>query len=137
NPDLVNQVLERALTENRLPVVLGSVRALGALAETRAVRPTGRGEPALVRALAYPDRRVQMAAAEAILHIPAAPSPAAAGRVVDVLRRAAAIEAQPKAKPTALVGFADDATADAVAKAAQDIGFDVVKVRSGNEALQR
>jgi CheY-like chemotaxis protein len=137
NPDLVNKVLERALKENRLPVVLGAVRALGDLAETRAIRPTGHGEPALVRALDYPDRRVQMAAAEAMLHIPAAPSPAAAGRVIDVLRRAAAIDVQPKAKPMAMVGFGDEATADAVARAAQASGFDVVKVRSGNEALLR
>jgi CheY-like chemotaxis protein len=137
NPDLLIQVLERALAENRLPVVLGAVRALGDLAETRAVKPTGHGEPALVRALVYPDRRVQMAAAEAMLRIPAAPSPTAAGRVVDVLRRSAVIEAPPKAKPTVLVGFADDATADAVARAAQEIGFEVVKVRSGNEALRR
>jgi CheY-like chemotaxis protein len=137
NPDLVNAVLERGLAENRLPVVLGAVRALGSLAETRAVRPTGHGEPPLVRALSYPDRRVQMAAAEAILRTPAAPSPAAAGRVVDILRRNAAIDAAPKAKPTALVGFADELAADAVAKAARDIGFDVVKVRSGTEALLR
>lgn len=137
NPDLVNAVLERGLAENRLRVVLGAVRALGALADTRAVKPTGHGEPPLVRALSYPDRRVQMAAAEAILRTPAAPSPAAAGRVVDILRRNAAIDAAPKAKPTALVGFADELAADAVAKAARDIGLDVVKVRSGTEALLR
>jgi len=137
NPDLVDQVLDRALTEKRLPVVLGAVRALGDLAETRALKPSGHGEPALVRALNYPDRRVQMAAADALLRIPGAPSPTAAGRVVDVLRRAAAIDPQPRAKPTLLIGFADEGTADAVAQVAQQIGFVVVKARSGKEALVR
>lgn len=137
NPDLVTQVLDRALAEDRLPVILGAVRALGDLAETRANKPSGHGEPALVRALSYPDRRVQMAAADALLRIPSAPSPTAAGRVIDVLRRSAAIEAPPKAKPTVLIGFAEDAAGDAVARAAREIGFDVVKVRSGREALLR
>jgi CheY-like chemotaxis protein len=137
NPDLVILVLERALAEKRTPVVLGAARALGELAEPRALRPTGRGEPALVQALTYPDRRVQMATAEAMLRIPAAPSPTAAGRVVDVLRRAAAIDTETKIKPTALVGFADDAIADAVAAAVRRNGWEVVKVHTGNEALRR
>ncbi len=137
NPDLVIQVLERALAEKRLLVILGAARALGELAEPRALRPTGHGEPALVQALSYPDRRVQMAAADAMLRIPAAPSPTAAGRVVDVLRRSAAIDTETKPKPTALIGFMDDATADAVAGAARRIGWDVVKVHTGNEALRR
>jgi len=146
NPDLVNQLLERALTEDRQPVVLGAVRALGDLAETRALKPTGHGEPALVRAVSYPDRRVQFAAAEDLLRIPAAPSPTAAGRVVDVLARFAAIDPQPKAKPVVLIAFADDAIAEAVARAIrevsfgvgkQEIRFEVEKAASGRAVLQR
>jgi hypothetical protein len=137
NPDLVIAILERALDEHRLPVVLGAVRALGDLAETRALRPTGHGEPALVRALSYPDRRVQMAAVEALLRIPASPSPTAAGRVVDVLRRFAAIDPQPRAKPVLLLGFAEAPTADAIEKAARQVGFDVEKLASGNAVLTR
>ncbi len=137
NPDLVNSVLERALDEQRMPVVLEAVRALGDDADARALRPTAHGEPALVRALNYPDRRVQMAAVEALLRIPATPSPDAAGRVVDVLRRFAALDPRPKAKPVLLLGFGEPATADAVERAARQIGFDVEKATSGNAVLQR
>jgi CheY-like chemotaxis protein len=143
NSDLLNQILEQGLTDNRLPVVLGAVRALGDLAETRALKPTGHGDPALVRAVNYPDRRVQMAAADALLRIPATPSPNAAGRVVDVLRRAVVSDAPKPKTATVLIGFANDSTADEVAKALQKVkladgtGFEVIKVRSGREALER
>jgi CheY-like chemotaxis protein len=143
NPDLVNQVLEQALNEDRLPVVLAATRALGDLAETRALTPTVHADPPLVRALSYPDRRVQMAAAEALLRIPTAPSPNASGRVVDILRRAVVGETPKPKTATVLIGFTNDATADEVAKALRQIkladgtGFEVVIVRSGREALER
>src|SRR5260370_30828547 len=82
NPDLLTAILDRALTDERTPVVLGVVRALRDLAEARANKPTGHGEPPLVRALYYPDRRVQMAAVESLLHIPGAPSAQAPRRIV-------------------------------------------------------
>ena len=69
-PALVNAVLERALTEHRPAVILGAVRDLGERKEIRSLRPMERGQPPMVRALHYPDRRVQMAAAEALLQIP-------------------------------------------------------------------
>src|SRR5207249_131000 len=98
-PDLLMAVLGRAIADRRPLVVLGAVRALGDLAEVRAARPAGGGVPVLVRALNYPDRRVQMAAVEALLNIPGSPIPGTARRVVEVLRRNLA--AQPG--PTALV----------------------------------
>jgi CheY-like chemotaxis protein len=137
NPSLVNQVLDRALTDQQVSVALGAARALGELGETRATKPTGHGESPLVRALSYPDRRVQMAAADALLRIPAVPAPTATGRVVDVLRRFAAIDPQPRAKPVLLLGFPEAATAEAIEKAARAIGFDVEKVNSGTAVLQR
>jgi hypothetical protein len=65
NPDLITAVLERALDDHRAEVILPAVKALGDVDDVRAGRPGSRGEPALVRALNYPDRRVQMAAADA------------------------------------------------------------------------
>jgi hypothetical protein len=137
NPTLLIQVLDRALTENRVPVILGAVRALGDLEETRAVLPSAKGEPALVRALNYPDRRVQMAAAEALLRLPVKPSPTTAARVLDVLRRAAGIEPDGKAAAKVLVAFGTDARNDLAARAAQEAGLDVVRARNGREVLQR
>jgi CheY-like chemotaxis protein len=137
NPDLVVQVLNQALIENRLPVILGTVRVLGDLAETRALKPTDPGLPALVQALNYPDRRVQMAAAEALLHIPAVPPPTAAWRVVELLRRAAALKPAAAARPKVLVGFADEGTRETVAKSVQSAGLEPVKASSCREVLQR
>src|SRR5262249_49531533 len=62
NPDVLIAVLERALEEKRLAVILPAVRTLGDLAEVRATRPTETSGAALLKALLYQDRRVQMAA---------------------------------------------------------------------------
>ncbi len=54
----------------------------------RAGLPGDHGKSALERALNYPDRRVQMAAADALLRISGEPAPQTAGRMVEVWRRA-------------------------------------------------
>ncbi len=138
NPDLVTAVLERALNERRFNVILGAVQALGEFREMRASRPTGRGEPALVRALNYPDRRIQMAAAEAMLRMPGAQSGQASVRVVEILRRVLA--AEPAAAKTAgkvLVGFFVPDLGERVAEAVAKAGFEPVKVRTGKEVMER
>lgn len=134
NPELVVTVLERALKEKRTPVVLAATRALGDLTETRAVRPRLQGEPALVRALNYPDRRVQLAAAEALLRIPSPTGkPIAATRVVEVLRRAVAADTQPR---VLIADFRKDRR-DALAAALKQAGYESVGVGTGREAMQR
>src|SRR5262249_46452025 len=92
---------------------------------------------ALVRALYYPDRRAQLAAAEAIIRIPGPERPLAGARVVEVLRRAAAAEAAEKSAPKVLVGFLNADTAQAVGNAVEKAGMVPVRVRSGNEAMKR
>jgi hypothetical protein len=137
NPDLLIQVLERALTEDRLPVILGAVRILGDVAEVKAALPRGRSEPALLRAINYPDRRVQMAAAEALIRVPGQPSPQVAARVVDVLRRALAAEPAGRNVPRVLVGHFDDDTANRLLAAVKEAGYDGLKVRTGREVMKR
>jgi CheY-like chemotaxis protein len=133
NPELVTAVLDRALAEHRLPVILGAVRALGDQAEVRAARPTRQGAPALVQALNYPDRRVQMAAAEALLRIPGPPAPQAASRVVEVLRRAVAADALPR---VLVADFSAD-RAQAIAAAVKQAGFEPVVVGTGRDVMRR
>src|SRR5207244_10165283 len=98
NPELVIAVLKKALAEDRLPVILAAAAALGDEAEVRALRAAGSEVPVLARALDYPDRRVQLTAAEAVLRIPLPPSAAAAARVVDILGRALAADSDAKAQ---------------------------------------
>jgi hypothetical protein len=129
---LVLDALDRALAEHNLPVALPLIKALGERGEVRAARPGSTGTPGpLVRALYYPDRRVQFAAATALLRMPAEPAPVAAGRVVEVLRRFVAAAPAPKA----LIAFAPDLQAAALRKQVKAAGFEPVIARNLKEAF--
>jgi CheY-like chemotaxis protein len=137
SPDLLTAVLDRALTEQRMPVILGAVRMLGDREEVRANLPAGKGEPPLVRALFYPDRRISLAAAFALLRIPS-PQPANVSvRIVDVLRRALAAEPQARAAPRVLVAFANADVTNKVADALVRAGYDPVPAATGRDVLRR
>jgi CheY-like chemotaxis protein len=132
-PDLIIKTLDRALTERRVPVILGTIAALGDLNEVRAARPAAAGEPALVRALNFPDRRVQMAAVDALLRIPGPPPPLASARVVEILRRAIAGDALPKA----IVADFEKERGEAIAGTLKEIGFEPIVVPTGRDAMRR
>jgi CheY-like chemotaxis protein len=114
-------------------VALGAVNTLGELTETRAARNKGKEPPALVQALTYPDRRVQMAAADALLHFPDAPPPHAKARIIEILRRALASDAAPKA----IVADAYINRANEVGQAVKQAGYEPIIVHTGREALNR
>jgi hypothetical protein len=138
--DLVNAILERALKEDRVPVILATIRDLGGRAEVRAVRPTTGGGPPLVKALYYPDRRVQLAAAEAIARIPGPPPVNASFRIVDILRRGLAADPGPPVptvKPKVLLGYFDEDQLTRIAKVVSDLGFEPVKARTGRMLMLR
>lgn len=135
---LVN-TLDRALAEKRTAVALGVTRALGERAELAGVRGE-RGRPsALAKALDYPDRRVQFAAAEAILRLPPSGFHATHARVVEVLRRALAADAESTLPKTGriLVGAFQPERANAMALAARAAGYDVETVATGKELMRR
>jgi CheY-like chemotaxis protein len=133
-PDVLLATAERALDEKRTSVVLGTVRTLGDLAEQRAGPLGSRQEPVLARALVYPDRRVQFAAAEAFLHVPTRPTNQTAGRIVDVLRREVAIR-PPAPAGRVLVGYFDKNLAARIVADLKAIGFDAVAVNMATEVL--
>ena len=136
-PALVNTVLERALAEHRVSVILGAVRDLGERKEVRALRPLFRGQPPLVRALYYPDRRVEMAAAEAILQIPDSATIVPTTRVVEVLRRALAADPEVRQRPKVLIGYFSEDMRNRVAAAVTAAGYDAVTVATGRELMLR
>jgi CheY-like chemotaxis protein len=150
NPSLVTAVLDRALVDKNLPVILGAVRTLGDLAETRAVlATTAHGGSGLERALYFPDRRIQMAAADTFLRLPRPPSvkggpqevrfpdPPTRARVVDILRRMVAAEAPPKGRPRVIVAQEREDFTTQAAHALAAAGFDAVPEHSGRAVLQR
>jgi hypothetical protein len=132
--DLLQAVLERALGDRNLAVILPLVRALGERGEYRAALPSGEGAPGgLLRALYYPDRRVQMAAVKAVTRLPATPEPATAVRVVEILRRFVTAEPIPRALAVAVPGN----RAAEVRKALKGAGYDPVLAPRPKEALQQ
>jgi CheY-like chemotaxis protein len=133
NPDLLTSVLDKGLKDHRTTVVLGAVRGLGELAEVRAARSSGRAAPALVRALNYPDRRVQMAAIDALLRIPGPPAPLASARVVDLLRRFAGADGVAKV----LVADSSEDRGSTIAAALKQAGYESVTAHTGREALKQ
>jgi CheY-like chemotaxis protein len=133
NPDLVNVMLDRALIDGRLGVILGAVKALGDFGDARALRPVTQKEPALARALYYGDRRVELAAADAILRIPGSERSAYGPRIVEILRREVA--ADPGAH--AIVANDNLDRAHEMGHALQQIGFQPVVCRTGREVLLR
>jgi CheY-like chemotaxis protein len=132
NPDLVNAALDRALAEHRLAVIVGAVRALGDLGDARSLRPLSGRTAALVRALYYPDRRVQLAAADAILRIPGKEALAHGARIVDNLSRMLAADV-----PRAIVADANRDRAFELAHVIQPLGFDPVVRSTGRDILRR
>jgi hypothetical protein len=133
---LVN-TLDRALAEKRTGVALGVTRALAQRADMAGVRGE-RGRPGvLVKAIDYPDRRVQFAAAEALARLPG--GHASQARVVEVLRRALAGESEssiPK-KGRIIVGAFDIMQAQAMANAVLAAGYDVEIAQTGKDLLRR
>jgi CheY-like chemotaxis protein len=137
SPELIVTVLERALDENRVPVILALVRNLGDRAEVIATRPAGRGHSPLTRALYVPDRRVQLAAAEATLQIPATTAPVPATRVVDILARTLAAAPGGAAKPKVVVAYFAEEFRDKIADLVNKAGYEAIKFGTGREVLQR
>ncbi len=86
---LLLDTLKKAFDENNVAVALPVVRALGERGVVKALRAGGTVKSkGLVRALYYPDRRVQMAAARAAINITSKEkSPVVTARVVNILSR--------------------------------------------------
>jgi hypothetical protein len=132
--DLLISTLERALSENKTRVILALVEALGDRGEVRAASLSVSGSAhGVVRALYYPDRRVQFAAAQALLRMPVATVPVAGDRIVEILRRFVASEPQPKA----LVAYTPAAKAAETRKTVAAAGFNPVLAATAREASEQ
>jgi CheY-like chemotaxis protein len=118
--ELLETVLERAMRERNLPAILPLIDALGERGEVRTAMPSSTGAPGvLVRALYYPDRRVQYAAARAMLRLPATPTPVASTRIVEVLTRF--LQTQPE--PRVLFVHVKDERANELRTVAKEAGY--------------
>lgn len=137
NPELVIDLLDRAMKEKRTGVVLATVRSLADRAEVRSKRPLTRGEPVLVRALYYPDPRVRFAAAEGLLRLPGSPTPKTAARIVEILADALAPSAAYLPGRKVLVAISDEGWRGKVRQAVLDSGLQPVVVANDRDAMRQ
>jgi hypothetical protein len=136
SPELVTEVLERAMQERRTGVVIETLRSLGDRAERSAKRATGRGEPPLVRALYYPDARVQFAAVESLLRIPGPPVPKTTARIVEILGRALTPMVSLAIGRKILVAVGDAGWRTKVRAAVTDARMEPIMASTGREAMR-
>jgi CheY-like chemotaxis protein len=151
---LLIDLLEQALNQKRTALVLALTQAIGDRAEKAAleVRPRDPGQPLsatnvrpplLVRALDYPDPRVQLAAAQAILRSPTRLDPRyfphIPARVVQVLRQAAAADLgiDPKATGQALLVDPNKQRGDSTANLLRTLGYEAEVYTTGRDLLRR
>lgn len=135
--DLLLAVLDRALSEKQTGVVLAVTRALGDIAELKAAMPRGSRSAPLVMALNYGDRRVEMAAALALLNIPNSRMANASAEVVEVLARALRSEPMTMNKPRVLVALGNEDWRHKVAGVMRDAGVEPVLAVNGMETIRR
>lgn len=138
-PSALIAAMDQAMIDRQTNVVLGIAQILGERADGKAAQ-AGRSKPAvLIQALSYPDRRVQLAAATALLRIPGPFAQQNQTKIVEILRRALAAESEVSttAAPRILVAHFDAMAGKEIAAMLKEVGYDVVSVRTGREALNR
>lgn len=135
--DTLIGLLDQALTQQRTALAVGLTQALAVRADRNAALGLG-GKPSVFgKALDYPDPRVQLAAAIGMLRAPVPASHGKAGRVVDVLRRAAAMESSGKELGRVLIADPSTMRADKLAVLVQQAGFATERFTTGREVSRR
>ena len=139
---LLIDLLARGLGEKRTTLVLAMVQVLGDRADRAAATPPAGGgaKPSLlVRALSYPDPAVQFAAATALLRSPVPVPVASRPLIVDVLRRAAAVDqgAAADSKGTVLLADPGKYRAGTLAVMLRGMGYEVERFTTGRDLLRR
>jgi CheY-like chemotaxis protein len=146
---MLSDLLDESMRDKKTPVVLAVVRILGERTEGKASRPVGKpGEKAatperdlrpglLIKALDYPDPRVQFAAADAILKVPGTAAHGRNAQIVKILAATVAGNPDDGAKQKAIIGDPDPVRADGLAALLQRVGFDVEVVRTGRQMMRR
>ena len=130
---VLTDLLDRGLVEKRTGLVLALTQTIGDRAEKN-------GKSSLLeRGLDYPDPRVQLAAANALLRSPVPVEAKVRSKVIDVLRRAAGADmtGAPNAKGQALIADPNRQRADDAAIFLRALGYDTEIFATGRELLKR
>jgi CheY-like chemotaxis protein len=119
-PALLNKVLAKGLDEGRSATALGAIRALAHTGTAELLAVEAGRHPPLVRALGVPDRRLQFAAADAVLSLRPQHSFPGSSQVILILSRALMSNGSAKA----LVIDHDTARGTALASLAREAGYE-------------
>lgn len=96
-PELLLKVAARAIEEGHSAVVLSALRSLSKVGDSNLLASHGGAPSPVIRALNMSDRRIQFAAAEAILSLRPEQPPPGAGTVMALLAQALGTEGTPRA----------------------------------------
>jgi CheY-like chemotaxis protein len=144
----LTEMLETALQEHRVPMAVSLIQAIGDRTEVRAARPSEKSSSSsspvefrpslLMKALDYPDRRVQFAAVDALLKAPGAHAHQRGAQIIKILNGyLMADPPEPDSKPKAMIGDGDRRRAEALASLARQSGFDTEIALTGKEVIRR
>ena len=129
---VLGDMLGRGLNQKKTALAVAALQVLADRGDKNTI--TG-----LVKALDYPDPQVQFLAATGLLRSPVPVPPQVRGKVVEVLRRAAATDplAPGDAKGTALIADPNKSRADALASLLRGLGYQVEIFITGRDLLRR
>ena len=137
---VLTDLLDRGLVEKRTGLVLALTQVIGDRAEKGPASPTASGKPSLLeRGLDYPDPRVQLAAANALLRSTIPVEAKVRTKLIEVLRRAAGTDPTmlPNAKGQALIADPNRQRADDAAILLRALGYETEIFATGRELLKR
>ena len=134
-------LLDQAMTDKRTSLAVGLAEVLAARGDRAAADSGDPKRPGvLVKALDYPDFRVQFAAAQGLLRAPGAAAHGRQARIVEILRKAAAAEADApgsKSVGRALVADPVDTRGEKTARYLREMGYAVERVPTGRALIRR
>jgi len=129
-PEILGRVVRRAIADGRSDLAASATSLLGRVVDRDALHVEGRPSP-LVDALYAPDRRVQFAAAEALVRLDPRRPFAGSSRLVPVLSRFVAAQASPRS----LVVDGNAQRGNQVAGYLRELGYDAQVATKGAEAF--
>ncbi|QDV16862.1 hypothetical protein Pan153_14960 [Gimesia panareensis] len=131
-PKAVSRVLALAMKQGHTPSALAALKALGQIGSRTLLHEQLDKHSSLIAALNYPDRRVQFAAATAILQLdPARPFPGAT-RVISILTRALRGEGT----QAAIVVDSNIPRGQTMAGVFHELGYDTTPVQTGMDGFK-
>lgn len=137
---LLADMLTEAMARKKGNLVLALTQSLSERADkTVAAQPPMAKPPLLVRALEYPDVRVQLAAANGLLRAPGQLTPEVRARILEIMKGAAGADtgAAPDSKGMALVVDPNRLRNDSLASLLRFLGYTVEQYTHGRDVLRR